>query len=303
MNHAGEIRLLSRLAAPDVAVLTNVAPVHLEFFTGLEAIAAAKGEILENLPSDRLVVFNADDALVRRLTEGRDFRKISFGIENHAAVRIAEYRYHSLEEMQFEVAMPGAVFSATVPFAGRHFLYNLAAAIAVASEYGLSADQLREGISKLQPVSMRGRVLRLTDGPFAGVTVWDDSYNANPQAVMSVLETAASLSGFKRRIVALGDMLELGSSSPHWHEEVGRAVGEKRFDLLIAVGGLSQFICNGAQAVGMTSGRVHHFWNSSQAADFLATELTEGDFLLVKGSRGIGMDRVVRKIEGKIEGQ
>jgi UDP-N-acetylmuramoyl-tripeptide--D-alanyl-D-alanine ligase len=299
MNHPGEIRLLSRLAGPETAVLTNVAPVHLEFFSDLDEIAAAKGEILENLSPYHLVVFNADDGRVCRLAESRDLRRLSFGIESAANVRIVNYRYHSLDAMQFEVMIPGAIFSATVPFVGKHFLYNLAAAIAVASEYGLSADQLREGISRLQPVSMRGRVLRLKDGPFAGVTVWDDSYNANPQAVVSVLETAARLTGFKRRIAALGDMLELGSSSPTWHEQVGKVVAEKRFDLLIAVGELSRFICRGAQASGMSSAGMQHFESSSQAAEFLAGELGEGDFLLVKGSRGIGMDRVVQRIEGK----
>jgi len=296
MNHAGEIRALARMAQPQTAVLTNIAPVHLEFFASLDAIAQAKGEILEHLPEDGLIVYNADDPRLVALAQGRKARKVSYGLENSADVRVIDYRYRGLEEMNFEVKTPGGGFSAHVPFVGKHFLYNLAAAIAVALSSGLTERRISGSVMALKPLAMRGQVLRLTEGPFAGSTIWDDSYNANPYAVSSVLDTVARLTGFRRRIVALGDMLELGERATELHREVGERAGAIGIDLLVAVGPHADDVCRGAQSGGMASERMRRFQDSRQAADYLAGELKDGDFLLVKGSRGIGMDQVVKKI-------
>ncbi|RPI29023.1 MAG: UDP-N-acetylmuramoyl-tripeptide--D-alanyl-D-alanine ligase [Acidobacteria bacterium] len=297
MNHAGEIRALARLAQPRAAVFTNIAPVHLEFFSNLDEIAEAKGEILEQIPSDGLIVYNADDPRLVKLVRDHDARKASYGLDKEADVRVMNYRYYGLEEMDFEVQTPGGRFSLRVPFVGKHFLYNLAAAIAAAWNSGLTQDRIHDAVKSLKPLAMRGQVLRFSEGPFSGCTVWDDSYNANPYAVASVLETISGLTGFRRKIVALGDMLELGESSPDWHRDVGQRAGAIGLDLLVAVGKHAAEVCQGAQSAGMPSARMQRFSDSRQAADYLATELKDGDFLLVKGSRGIGMDQVVARIK------
>jgi len=297
MNHAGEIRALARLAQPQTAVLTNVAPVHLEFFSSLDEIAKAKGEILEHVPPDGLIVYNADDPRLAAIAKAHDARGVAYGLENKADVRVINYRYRGLEAMDFEVQTPGGGFSAHVPFVGKHFLYNLAAAIAVALNSGLTERRVAEAVPALRPLAMRGQVLKLTEGRFAGCTVWDDSYNANPYAVVSVLDTVARLSGFRRRIVALGDMLELGEKAPELHREVGEKAGGIGIDLLVAVGPHAQDVCKGAQSDGMAPERMRQFTDSRQAAEYLVDELKDGDFLLVKGSRGIGMDEVVKRIK------
>ncbi|MFB3902473.1 MAG: UDP-N-acetylmuramoyl-tripeptide--D-alanyl-D-alanine ligase [Acidobacteriota bacterium] len=297
MNHPGEIRALARLAQPQTAVLTNVAPVHLEFFAGLDEIARAKGEILDHIPPDGLIVYNADDARLAALAGSHRARKVSFGLENESDVRVINYRYRGLEAMDFEVQTPGGGFSAQVPFVGKHFLYNLAAAIGVALSSGLTERRISEAILALRPLAMRGQVLKLAEGPFAGCTIWDDSYNANPYAVASVLDTVGRLTGFSRKIVALGDMLELGEKAPELHREVGERAGAIGLDLLVAVGPHGGEVCRGAQSGGMAPERMRRFQDSGQAAEYLAQELKDGDFLLVKGSRGIGMDQVVKRIK------
>jgi UDP-N-acetylmuramoyl-tripeptide--D-alanyl-D-alanine ligase len=298
MNHPGEIRALARLAQPQTAVLTNVAPVHLQFFASLDEIAQAKGEILEHVPPDGLIVYNADDPRLVAMASSHKTRGVSYGLENKADVRVINYRYRGLEAMDFEVQTPGGGFSAHVPFVGKHFLYNLAAAIGVALNSGLTERRISEAILALRPLAMRGQVLKFTEGPFADCTIWDDSYNANPYAVASVLDTVAQLTGFRRKILALGDMLELGEKAPELHREVGERAGAIGVDLLVAVGPHAGEVCQGAQSGGMASERMRQFRDSLQAAEFLAHELKGGDFLLVKGSRGIGMDQVVKKIRG-----
>jgi len=129
------------------------------------------------------------------------------------------------------------------------------------------------------------------------VTVWDDSYNANPHAVASVLETVKELGGFSRKIVALGSMLELGKDSARLHREIGAKIAESGIDLLLAVGSESSFLCQGAQAAGMASGRMLEFKDAQPAGEYLVAQLRPGDLVLVKGSRGIGMDQAVRQIE------
>ncbi len=297
MNHPGEIRTLARLAQPQTAVLTNIAPVHLEFFSSLDEIAQAKGEILEHIPPDGLIVYNTDDPRLVAMAKRHKARGVSYGLENDADVRVINYRYRGLEEMNFEVQTPGGGFSAQVPFVGKHFLYNLAAAIAVALNSGLSERRVSEAVLGLRPLAMRGQVLRLMEGRFKGCTVWDDSYNANPYAVASVLDTVGRLTGFKRRILALGDMLELGKKAPELHREVGEKAGALGIDLLVAVGPHAGEVCQGAESRGMDSGRMHRFQDASQATECLVRELKDGDFLLVKGSRGIGMDQVVKRIK------
>ncbi len=199
--------------------------------------------------------------------------------------------------MDFQAEIRGSRISASVPFAGKHFLYNVAAALATAHEMGLSSGEVLEGLKQLTPVRMRGRFLRLQKGRLAGVTLWDDSYNANPHAVASVLETIKELGGFSRKIVALGSMLELGRESARLHQETGAKIAASGVDLLIAVGSERAFLCQGAQAAGMPSERMLEFEDARPAGDYLVAQLRPGDLVLVKGSRGIGMDQAVRQIE------
>lgn len=293
MNRRGEIRTLARICRPDAALVTNVAAVHLEFFSGVDEIAEAKAEILDDLPGH--FFFNADDARVSQLARRYAGKKTSYGFQAQADVRILDFSFDSLAEMRFELEVGNTRLAAVVPFVGKHFLYNIAAAVAVASAFGLSGEAIAAGISQLRPAAMRGRVFEA-----GGATVWDDSYNSNPQALAALLDTVGRLGGFRRKILALGEMLELGSLAPELHREAGRLAALIGPALLITVGKNAVYFAEGAIEGGAGKGQIRHFDDSIQASEFLAGQLERGDFLLVKGSRAVRMDEIIRKIE---EGQ
>jgi UDP-N-acetylmuramoyl-tripeptide--D-alanyl-D-alanine ligase len=296
MNHAGELRELGRISSPTGAVIANVASVHLEFFADLDDIARAKGEVLESLPGDGLLVYNADDPRVTRLAAQYAGRKASFGLEKEADVRIDGCEFHSLDEMRFELSAVGERLPIRVPFAGRHFLYNLAAAAASGLSFGLNLAEIRRGMEALEPAAMRGQVLRIEHGRRSGVAIWDDSYNANPFAMEAVLDTVARLRGFSRKVLALGEMLELGSTAAVLHRETGRRAAASGADLLITVGAHGVSIGEGAREAGMRADQVGQFATSELAAEFLREEVRPGDLVLVKGSRGVRMDRIVQSL-------
>jgi UDP-N-acetylmuramoyl-tripeptide--D-alanyl-D-alanine ligase len=280
-------------------LLTNVAAVHLEFFSDLNAIASAKGEILEGLPQEGKFFFNSDDSWLSGLASHFSGQKISFGLENEAEIRVSDYRLEGLGKMSFEIDARGECFTAAVPFVGKHFLYNIAAAVAVAVSFGLTREEICEGIPKLEVPSMRGQVHQVGGEEGDPITLWDDSYNSNPQGLQMVLETVGQLSGFPRKVLALGQMLELGSSSPELHRQAGQQVARCQADLLVTVGKDGLYIGQGAKEKGFPPEKISHFEDSQEAAEFLVKELGPGEFLLVKGSRGTRMDRIIREIEGR----
>lgn len=300
MSHSGEIRNLARICCPDFALLTNVAPVHLESFTSIEEIAEAKAEILENLPSSGTFFFNADDPRLCRIAQGFTGNKVSFGLAEGANVRISAYRFEDLDRMSFTVEAYGQRIDGTVSFLGKHLLYDLAAAVAIALRFDLTEEELSRGIAQLQPPPMRGRILSIEKTGGGSITLWDDSYNSNPEALHLVLEAFGQLTGFRRKVLALGEMLELGPGGPDFHREAGRSVAESRPDLLVTVGAEGRYISQGAQENSLAPQQIRHFESSEEAADYLERELTAGDLLLVKGSRGVNMDHIVGKI---IEGR
>lgn len=298
MNHRGEIAQLGRICGPDAALLTNIAPVHLEFFSGLEEIAEAKGEILQSLRPDGRLFFNADDEHLRQLASRFGGERIPFGIESECPFRISSFRLESLHRMRFHLEAPGRSYAASVPFAGKHFLYHIAAAVAVAQTFGVRPEQIQRGLERLRPMSMRGRVFQLKkEGE--PLTVWDDSYNSSPKAVESLLETLRHLPGHQRRILALGEMLELGGASREYHHQAGLAAAQTGIDLLVTVGEQARYLREGALQGGLSAEKTAHFADSGEAADFLAAHVQGGDLIVVKGSRGTHMEEVVRRLQAE----
>ncbi len=312
MNRPGEIRELSRISRPDCAAITNVAPVHLEFFDSLDQIAAAKAEILEGL--DGTLVYNADDRRVTAAAASFQGTKISFGLDQAADSRVLDFRFEGLDAMRYRLALtpPAGVggrgsaetFDCFAPFAGRHFLYNIAAAAAIALAEGLLPAEIAAGTDKLEASAMRGRLLRLEPPQQEGVvTILDDSYNSNPAALHSILETVGQVSGYRRRILALGEMLELGSASAQLHRDVGREAAKIGPDFLATVGAEALAIREGALASGHPRDKSIHFPTVDGAVEHLARELRGGDLLVVKGSRGANMDRLIERIRLAWEGR
>ena len=293
MNHAGEIATLVGIAEPDARVWTNVGEAHLGFFASVDAIADAKAEILERASPSTLLVSNADDdRIVARVSRFRG-RTVTFGIARAADVRAAEIEDRGVAGMRARVSTPRGPLTIDTPLVGRSNLANILAAAAVALEFDVPLDAIGDRARALRPAAHRGEVLALP----SGLTIIDDSYNANPTATRRALDVLASAAG-ERRIAVLGEMLELGDASVALHEEVGRAAAHARVDVLVAVGGApAAALAEAAVGAGLPRSAVRYFPTSDEAADAAVATLRRGDVALVKGSRGIRTDRIVERLK------
>jgi UDP-N-acetylmuramoyl-tripeptide--D-alanyl-D-alanine ligase len=288
MSYQGEIARLVEIADPDVGVILNVLPVHLEHFGSLAAIARAKGEMFAGLRRDAVAVYNADDPHAARLGRAFPGRRVAFGLGAGAEVTAEEIATEAIDSTRFTLVHGAARLPVRIALAGRHNVGNALAAAAVGFTLGLDADAVRRGLETVRPAAMRGVVHRLADG----TVLLDDSYNSNPAAMERAIETLRSAAAGRRVLVA-GDMLELGPTEAAAHARVGEQAAAAGIDLLVAVGPLSRRAHDAARAAGRDT---LHFDDSEQAAAWAATGIRPGDLVLVKGSRGIRMERVVQAI-------
>jgi UDP-N-acetylmuramoyl-tripeptide--D-alanyl-D-alanine ligase len=297
MSTPGELRQLSLLGRPDAAVFTVVRPVHLEFFGTLAAIAEAKSEILAGLAADGFIVANADDPEVTRIARRHGARIVWYGLRSEAAdVRARDLvpEPDGAVGSRFVLEAGGQSAEVRLPLHGLYNVENCVAAAACAWALGLPLDEIAAAVRGVKPASMRGVVHR-TEGGFLLI---DDSYNSNPDAVDKALESAAAMSGAggSRRVAVLGDMLELGPEAPRFHREAGERAARLGFSPVVAVGELSRELAAGAEAAGAQA-----VWlaDAAAAADWAAGEVHRGDVVLVKGSRGVKLDGVVRRLIGE----
>jgi UDP-N-acetylmuramoyl-tripeptide--D-alanyl-D-alanine ligase len=291
MSAPGELRTLSAIAEPDVAVITNVGPAHLEFFASVDAIAAAKAEVLASLRPGGLAVLNGDDARLRRVGEGIRHRVVWFGRDRRHDVAAENWR-GTPTGMRFDLWIEGRKLDVALSLAGPHFVMDFLAAAAAARALGVSAEAIASRAPSLRAVRHRGDVLRLGQE----ITLIDDCYNSSPDALQAAL-VALSLARPRRRVAILGDMLELGPSGLELH----RAAGERAAacsDLLVAVGPLALAFLEGARPAGMAD-RALVYFPDARAALASALLLEPGDAVLVKGSRGMHLESVVEAIVGR----
>jgi UDP-N-acetylmuramoyl-tripeptide--D-alanyl-D-alanine ligase len=293
MNHAGEISTLVRIAEPEVRVWTNVGEAHLGFFASMDAIADAKAEILEDAARSHLLVANADDPRIAARMRAFAGRVTTFGIEQDADVRATSVVDRGIEGTSARVATRRGAVDLTTPLVGRGNLANVLAATAVALEFDVPLADVAQRAAALRPASHRGEVVRLA----RGVTVIDDSYNANPTATRRAIDVLAG-SPAPRHIAVIGEMLELGERAEQLHADVGRAAATAGLDALFAVGGApARALAEAAVTAGMPADAVRHFATSDDAAEAVTALLRDGDLVLVKGSRGIRTDRVVERLK------
>jgi UDP-N-acetylmuramoyl-tripeptide--D-alanyl-D-alanine ligase len=291
MSASGEIRTLTAIAPPDVAVITNINPVHLEFLKTMEAIAAAKKEILDGMKEDGIAVLNGDDPFVEQIAQEWKGRKLYFGLSQGCDIRAENVQRMGYEGFKFDVISGKEKRRIRFPFFSETYIYNLLAALGVALALSLPVDKLEEAIQGLRPYAHRGILLRLTKS----IVVIDDSYNSNPRALEAALRSFAALPA-RRRVAVLGDMLELGDSAALFHEEAGGWAAKTGWDLLITVGPLGRYTAEGARDAGMGQGRIFSFASSSEAAERIPSLLRDGDLVLVKGSRGIETEMIVERL-------
>jgi UDP-N-acetylmuramoyl-tripeptide--D-alanyl-D-alanine ligase len=296
MNHAGEISTLVDIAEPDVRVWTNVGEAHLGFFDSVDAIADAKAEILEGADASNLLVANADDARIAARIPAFRGRVVTVGVDRRADIRATDVRDRGIEGIEAQVVTPRGAFALTTPLVGRGNLANVLAATAVALEFDVPLATISETAARLKPAAHRGEILRLS----RGVTVIDDSYNANPTATTIALGVFAGSAGRSRRVAVLGEMLELGDAGTRLHEDVGRAAAAARVDALVAVGGeMARALAEAAVAAGLPRSAVTYVATSGDAAALVAKLVHDGDLVLVKGSRGVRTDVVVDRLRAE----
>ena len=293
MNHAGEIAEIAGLMRPDVGVYTNIAPVHIEFFGTIEKIAAAKRELLENLAPQGTVVVNHDNEHVVRISSDYAGPRVSYGVENAADYRATNIRDRGLLGTRFTLVAEDETRELELVLPGRHNLDNLLAAIAAARAVGISWEGIERGVREVKPAYHRGVILS-----WRGATLYDDTYNSNPYALGRTLELMTQAEAHGRRIAVIGDMLELGEQELEFHRDAGRQI-PRAIDVVIGVGKRSRALLDGAREAGFAGDALHHFDDALSAGAFLRGEIREGDLVLLKGSRGVGLDRAVAVLEGR----
>src|SRR5271165_2772944 len=294
MSHAGEIRALAKIAQPEIGVVTNVAPVHLEFFDSLSAIARAKYELIESLPASGTAVLNADDEYVSQF--GRDFRGkvVMYGMRATADVRAENIQSKGTEGAEFDVVVGGVRERARLALVGEHNVRNALAAVAVGLERGLKPSEAIAALSTLEPAEKRGQVLQM-----GNITVINDCYNSNPKALEAMVDALATMAA-KRRIVVAGEMLELGPSGEELHRQAGRHIAEKKIEVLVGVRGLAQRMIEAAKREGM---RAEFVASSEEAGEWLAREARDGDVILLKASRGVKLENALETWKARRDGK
>ena len=296
MNHPGEISTLVAIAEPEVRVWTNVGDAHIGFFASADAIADAKAEILEAASSEHLLVANADDARVMARAGGFKGRIRTFGTAAGADVRATGLEMRGLDGIRAQVHTPAGSFRLDTPLTGHGNLANILAATAVAVHFEVPLDAIAGRAALLRPAYHRGELLRLP----GGITLIDDSYNSSPAALKRSLEVVAAARGSARKVAVLGEMLELGTHAEALHRECGRAAQAAGLDLLVAVGGEPvRALADAATTAGMLPHCVATVPDHGVATDTVLKRVRPGDLVLVKGSRGIGLDRVVERLKAE----
>ncbi len=284
MSHSGEISALARIALPNQAVITNVAPVHLERFDSIAGIARAKYELIEALPHSGTAVLNADDEYVCQF--GRDLKGkvVMFGLKPTADVRAENIEVLGPEGARFDLVSREMRQPVRSPLLGKHNVYNVLAAAAVALEHGITPSEIAEALPSLQRADKRGQVVQV-----GNITVLYDCYNSSPKALMAAVDTLTAMPA-RRRIVVAGEMLELGSTGEQLHRECGRYMAGSKLDFLLGVRGLARAMVEAAVEAGL---KAEFVATPEEAGEWLARETREGDVVLLKASRGVKLEKAL----------
>jgi UDP-N-acetylmuramoyl-tripeptide--D-alanyl-D-alanine ligase len=297
MSRRGELARLAEIARPDVGVVTRVSPAHLEFFSSVDEIALAKRELIEGLNGkDSTAVLNADDPRVAAFAAHAPGKVLTYGVEKPALFSAENVQDRGALGTAFDCVTPQGRVRMELVLPGRHVIANALASMAAASVWGIGMDEARAVLPELRPPAMRGELLRFP----GGAALVNDSYNSSPAALQAMTSLLAATPGFRRRILAAGEMRELGAASAELHRQAGVfAAGTGAIDWVVGVAGDAAQLIEGARGAGIPSERLKFFGSSEEAAGFLSALLEPGDLLLVKGSRGVKMERIVEALLAK----
>jgi len=296
MNAKGEISKLTSVSNPDVGVITNITAAHLEKLNSVEGVAKAKGELFENMRKDGVVIINEEDPWVKKLGSKYKGRKITFGMQNSCDIKFLNMQSIGLETTNLMVSILGKERLVKLPIPGTHNVMNAMAAIAVGVALNISIDDILKGLIEFSPMSMRFERVQLSNG----VCLINDSYNANPLSMKAAFRTVGAVKRSGRFIAVLGDMLELGEQSSDLHKDVGREIVRSGADLLYTYGKRAHDIARGAIKEGLDHSSVNETEDIEELGVKIEKEIRAGDVLLVKGSRGMKMERVVEHLKHNI---
>lgn len=287
-NSPGEIRRLSEIIFSDFTILTNISCTHLEGLGCIEGVANAKAEFIENMAGNGILITNADDDWCNQIANRFNGKVISFGINKSADIKASNVKRTD----------SGFVFTVNNSFAvelsvlGRHNVYNAMAAIAICNAVGISMENICDKFIdfKLPPMRMEKQVC-------GDIVVINDGYNSNPSSMSAALEEFSQLTTPGRKILVCGDMLELGNYAERMHREIGAKVAKADIDVLWTVGSFSRFVAEEAIANGMPEERIRSCETAAEVSSFITSQLKKDDTVLIKGSRGMKLENVVRQIE------
>lgn len=295
MSAKGEIQKLASIAEPNEGVVTNVNPVHLEFFKSVDEIAEAKAELIQGLHDPKIAYLNNDDSRVRAMSRNFLGKVVTYGVKSAAAFRVQQMQDLGLDGTAFTVHHGRRDVNFVLPLLGQHNVANAVAAIAVAVNHEIAWEEIREALSEMQPEKMRGQIIKFREG-FAAI---DDSYNSNPRALSEMIRFLARLQGYQRKILVAGEMLELGPDGAELHRACGRDAARAGLELIIAVQGQATEILEGALESGMDRSKLKFARDSVQAGDLLARTIKKGDVVLIKGSRGVKLEQTLNTLRAE----
>ncbi len=291
MSGFGEISRLTAVAQPQIAVITNIGVSHIEKLGSQRGILRAKLEILEGLKPGGAVVLNGDDPLLREQSGKLGFKTIYYGMEQSSDYTAGAYKSLGEAGTCFNISLEGREYVVKVPVPGIHNVYNALAAIAVGIEMNIPMDTIIDGIGGYSPGNMRQNIIT-----YNGMKIINDAYNASPQSVQASINVLEELASGSRSIAVLGDMLEMGTMSEELHYSVGSFIKDKKLDYLVTVGMDSENISRAVTDSGNKSIKTRHFADTAQALEYILGIIGRGDYILIKGSRGMKMEQIAEGI-------
>jgi UDP-N-acetylmuramoyl-tripeptide--D-alanyl-D-alanine ligase len=293
-NRRGEIARLTQIAMPDVGLITNIGPAHLEGFKSMDVVRKEKWDLFNNMGNRGTAIINNDDDSLREMAGRWKGKAVTFGIKNDADVRAEHISVHERTGTKFTLTIGGASRELTMSTTGEHNIYNALAAAASSCAVGIEHDLICEGLQSFKPISGRMEILNLKNGAF----LIDDTYNANPASVGVALKTLKDLKGKQKSTLILGDMLELGTWAEEMHQDIGGLIADTGVDTIFLRGKFSHAVAEGAVRKGLKSNQIYFPETAEEIATHLRQHFKKGDWVLVKGSRNMKMEEIVQELTG-----
>jgi len=291
-NSRGEIKRLTQIAMPDIGLITNVGPAHLAGFGSIDVVREEKNDLLLNIPSSGIAIINLDDEAVTTAAERWNGRRITFSMSPNADVTVKDIEKNGVKGVRFNLVVGGSAQKVEMKIAGLHHVYNAMAAAATAFAVGIDPKTIAEGLAAFRPFSGRMEMIQLRNGAF----LLDDSYNANPASVREALLTLKDLKAHHNGYVFLGDMLELGEEADEMHRKIGMLIATIGVNTLFLQGDFSAITAGGAAEGGLLPQNIFFLSDKEKGITYLKEHLKKGDWILVKGSRRMKMEKIVAQI-------